>query len=274
MDLSTARERLTALAASNFVVRIGSTDRKAVQAIQTALLAAGHELIDDGDFGGITRTAVRQFQAARKLVADGEAGPLTLGLLLDVLVQHGAQAIAPPLPSVLAVAPHLARMRAMTGIKEMPGRANNPLIISWVLEISRRYPDRKVDLDWYKEDSIPWCGLGMGAATAIGDPSFEPPRSLLAAISWARWGQGLSQPTPGAVLVFTRTGGNHVTLYESEDESYYYCRGANQSDMVNCSRRGKSQKPLAVRWPPGLPLPKTGRKFGPTLNAVAAGAES
>ena len=103
----------------------------------------------------------------------------------------------------------------------------------------------------------------------------RPDDTFLWAQSWADWGQKLEEPTPGAVLVFRRAGGGHVTLYESETSSHFYCRGGNQSDMVNCSARAKALgQPIAMRWPAGTPLPPTGRKIGVASNAVASNSEA
>lgn len=252
-------------------LRMGATG-PAVEQLQQALRIAGHELVIDADFGNITRTAVRQFQGAHRLNVDGEVGPITAQDLDEVVAAHGGKPVAEPLPSVLAVAPHLAKMRAMTGIKEVPGKANNPLIIGWARSLAIRYPDLKPDLSWYTLDSVAWCGLGCGEAVGECDPGFKPPRGLLGAGNWATWGQKLTEPTPGAILVFKRTGGHHVTLYESEKGGRLYCRGANQGDMVNVSSR--TDKPIAIRWPPGLAIPKAGRKIGVTANAVSAGKEA
>jgi hypothetical protein len=64
-------------------------------------------------------------------------------------------------------------------------------------------------------------------------------------------GYSLEVPSPGAVMVYSRTGGGHVTLYESEDANYYYCRGGNQSDSVNVSKLSEvpthQSDPLACR---------------------------
>jgi hypothetical protein len=46
-------------------------------------------------------------------------------------------------------------------------------------------------------------------------------------IAWATWGERLKVPTPGAMMIYSRTGCGHATLYESEDANYYYCRGGN-----------------------------------------------
>jgi hypothetical protein len=76
-------------------------------------------------------------------------------------------------------------------------------------------------------------------------------------------------------MVYSRTGGGHVTLDESEDANYYYCRGGNQSDSVNVTKIPKSRAIKAIRWPAGVPLPTTGRKMGATGQAVnAAGSEA
>lgn len=102
----------------------------------------------------------------------------------------------------------------------------------------------------------------------------KPCLSPLSALAWASFGVPLKMPTPGAVLVYSRTGGGHVTLYESEDANYYYCRGGNQSDSVNVAKMPKSRAIRAVHWPPGQAVPGTGRKFGATGQASKAGSES
>ena len=48
-----------------------------VRAIQHLLNQRGHGLVVDGDFGSVTAAAVRAFQSAAGLVADGQVGPAT-----------------------------------------------------------------------------------------------------------------------------------------------------------------------------------------------------
>lgn len=245
-------------------LRMGATG-PAVTAVQLALRNDGRDIQADGEFGPITQTAVKAFQAENKLKPSGEVDPLTAAAL---------DKIAPP-PSVLRLAPWLATMRAITGTKETPGSKDNPFIVEMAHEITRRYPDLKGTVDWYNHDSIPWCGLGIGYCYAVN--GIKPAKSMLSALAWAPWGVALKVPTPGALMVYSRTGGGHVTFYESEDAGaggYYYCRGGNQSDMVNVTKIPKSRAVKAIRWPAGVPLPTTGRKIGATGNAVKAGSEA
>lgn len=60
-----------------------------VQVLQRLLNARGATLNPDGDFGPLTATAVRNFQSANGLGADGIVGPLTWGKLAAT-VQSGA----------------------------------------------------------------------------------------------------------------------------------------------------------------------------------------
>lgn len=236
----------------------------AVTIVQTALRAAGHELRVDGGFGPITRDAVKAFAAAHGLPPIGVVDTKVAAALDKVL--------APAAPSVLKVAPWLATARALTGIKEAPGSKDNPFIIEMAHEICARYPELKGVVDWYNHDSIPWCGLFIGYCFAIN--GIKPSSAPLSALSWATWGAALKTPTPGALLVYSRTGGGHVTFYESEDANYYYCRGGNQSDAVNVTRIAKTRAIKAIRWPAGVALPTAGRKLGATGNAVRAGSEA
>jgi len=242
-------------------VRLGAIG-PVVTAIQMALRNDGRDIQADGEFGPITLVAVKAFEASHGLPVDG---------VVDQKDAVALDKIAPP-PSVLKVAPWLATMRALTGTREAPGSKDNPFIIEMAHEVVRRYPDLKGNVGWYNHDSIPWCGLQMAYCMAIN--GIKPSPAPLSALDWAGWGVALKVPTPGAVLVFMRQGGGHVTLYESEDKDFYYCRGGNQSDMVNVTKIPRSRNITAIRWPAGVPLPTAGRKIGATGNAVKAGSEA
>ena len=58
----------------------------------------------------------------------------------------------------------------------------------------------------------------------------------------------LKSPRLGCVVVLTRSGGGHVTLYESTSGSNYMCRGGNQSDAINLAPFSKSNV-VALVWP-------------------------
>lgn len=239
----------------------------AVKLIQDALRRAGHEVLTDGDFGSITRVAIERFQAAAGIAADGMVGPITATYLDAVKLTTDSPRV--PLPSVLKVAPWLARMRALTGTKEIPGAKSNPLILSWKAELIGRYPKLRPNLDWYVNDDTPWCGYGEGYCVGCCEPGYEPPLQLLRALAWADWGQDLKGiPVQGAIAVKSRKGGGHVTTVEgvSADGRIVWCRGANQSDMINVAEY-KHADFLTYRWPTGAPLPAN---MKPTVTTIAA----
>lgn len=122
------------------------------------------------------------------------------------------------------------------GTHETPGIADNPIIMEWAKELK---------LDWYPHDSTPWCGLEMGIVAKRADK--VPPPGLLAALNWVKFGKKVDVPMLGDVLIFTRTGGGHVTLYIGEDSEAYHCLGGNQGDQVDIARISKSRLHAARR---------------------------
>jgi hypothetical protein len=65
---------------SPVALRVGAKGEEVAE-LQRRLRAQGFHLHVDGDFGPATRRMVMQFQTAHGLVADGIAGPATLGLI-------------------------------------------------------------------------------------------------------------------------------------------------------------------------------------------------
>ena len=258
-------------------VGVGSCDVAATKAIQTALRAAGHELIVDGGFGKITEAAVKDFHHSHHLAVDGRVGPQTAAALDTAFVgsinNDKSLLHATAMPSAYGVAPWLSIARALNGTKELPGGADNKTIVGWAKEVGDIYPDLRGTIGWYNHDSIPWCGLFT--AYCMAKAGFKPPKLGLGAKNWyTDWAGGyrLEHPCPGAVLVKSRAGGGHVTFYESEDSRYYYCRGGNQSDMVNVAAITKNSDLLGFMWPKGGPVPGD-RKIG-SIAEARAGSEA
>lgn len=241
----------------------------AVRPLQAALNAkAGTALTEDGVFGRLTEAAVKHFQALRQIPVTG---------VVDVATARAIDAL--PLPAVFAtrvtsaltVAPWLSQMRSITGIKEVPGPKDNPVILGWRDKIIAAFPELKPGVQAYVHDEIPWCGLTTAYCMALAGQ--RPPLLPLYATNWFyAWKDGikLHEPALGAVLVKTRNGGGHVTFYEGEDASFYYGRGGNQSDMVNVMRIPKvGAGVLGFMWPKSYPMPTGGRVHRSFAEAVA-----
>jgi len=152
-------------------------------------------------------------------------------------------------------------MRAITGLTEEPGSADNPKIIAMARYIGKKFPDMKSYCDQYQHDSTAWCGLTAAFCMAVADirPPFGPTDTdkFLWALSWQHWLAGGGRPpggkpvspVQGAVVVMEREGGGHVTLLESVDgNGSYKCRGGNQSDAVNVQTYDPDAV-VALVWP-------------------------
>lgn len=148
--------------------------------------------------------------------------------------------------------PWLATMRSIKGTDEFAGGADNPIILSWRDFISRTYPEMEEYCRNYTHDSVPWCGLTVAYVMAVNGirPVFgrSDTDKFLWADAWRQFGTKLERPQLGCVMVFTRDGGGHVSLYEDEDADRYKICGGNQSDSVNSTWMSKSKFSGAF-WP-------------------------
>jgi uncharacterized protein (TIGR02594 family) len=124
------------------------------------------------------------------------------------------------------------------GTIEVPGTADNPVILSWAKEIGVE--------ETYSDDAIPWCGLFMGV---VAQRALKPvPSKPLWALNWRNFGHVVDRPMLGDVMVMSRNGGGHVTLYVFETDNYYYGIGGNQDDAVNIAGFAKT-RPMYFRRP-------------------------
>lgn len=132
------------------------------------------------------------------------------------------------------------------GVHEVEGPGSNPTILKWAQEQAGWIAE------YFKDDDTPWCALFVNGV--LQECGFTGTKSL-AANSFATWGQELTAPAYGAVLVFDRPGGHHVGFYLGETPANYRVRGGNQGNAVSDTWIPKSRL-IAVRWPHSVDAPE------------------
>ncbi len=197
-----------------------------IRQIQEKLLARGYNPGPiDGIWGRLTLAAVRAFQRATGLTADGIVGPRTLEQLF-VGTPELATSSTSPVWYQEAV--------RLLGVREAPGAADNPEILDWAN--ARSLP--------LAHDSIPWCGLFVAHCIGATLPDEPLPANPLGARSWLNFGDGCPAAL-GAVLVFWREQRagwkGHVGFYAGEDDAAYHVLGGNQGDKVCITRIPKGR---------------------------------
>jgi uncharacterized protein (TIGR02594 family) len=169
--------------------------------------------------------------------------------------------------------PWLLVMRAITGVSEYEN-GSNPKIEGMAAYIGKKFPDQADYASGYTDDSIAWCGVAtdfcLAACTRQG---ISGPFGPTDTDKWM-WAQSfasdegfihLGSPVPGAIVVMTREGGGHVTMFEEWDTSgNLRCRGGNQSNCVNVSTYDPDTV-IAYVWPKGWPIPEIDVEDRPTL---------
>lgn len=130
------------------------------------------------------------------------------------------------------------------GLSEVKGSNHNPEILQFWKDIRR---------GGIKDDETPWCAAFVGAMlerVGVKSSRFEGAKSYLS------WGESLSQPVEGCVVVFSREGGGHVGFVVGADKAgNILVLGGNQSDAVNV-KAFPTSRVTGYRWPEGEPMPK------------------
>lgn len=154
------------------------------------------------------------------------------------------------------------------GTLEFPGAPDNPVIVAWADEVAAKHPTDYATwaADWYRDDSIAWCGLAMAVcavrANVDSRPDRNPPDKYLSALAWMGFGEGIpkGEAELGDVLVFQRAGGGHVGLCVGTSPGYLHVLGGNQNDAVSITRITKNRL-VGVRRIPYLNKPANVRKI-------------
>jgi uncharacterized protein (TIGR02594 family) len=151
--------------------------------------------------------------------------------------------------------PWLDEAMKLLGQKEIAGPKHNDTIVSlWKIG--------KAGL--YRDDETAWCAAFTSAALELGG-------AVSARTGWARgylkWGQPLSGPARGCVVVFSRgPNAGHVGFVVGRDKGdNLLVLGGNQRDSVSIAPF-PSDRILGYRWPNGYDLPKhTGKTSLPVI---------
>lgn len=196
----------------------------------------------DGVWGRNTRAAVIAFQKSVGLQGLGVVGPKTKAALF------GTGPGAPFVPDS-EVPPWYALAKTKQGLHE---KRDNGILRRFLRSDGPTLGDPA---------KLPWCGDFVETCIAVSLPDERLPGNPYLARNWMKFGEALSRPAIGAVVVFWRGARNgisgHVGFVAGEDASHVHVLGGNQSNEVNVSRLGK-ERLLGYRWPSTYPMPVSG----------------
>jgi uncharacterized protein (TIGR02594 family) len=130
------------------------------------------------------------------------------------------------------------QLKTIMGTKEVPGKASNPVILSWA---------KLIGIHDYTNDGIAWCGLTKAYVCHMAERPIIP--GPLWALNWAKWGIEVDKGKEMWMdtLVFQRFDhegkliGGHVGWYIGEDETHFHVAGGNESDMITIVRIAKER---------------------------------
>ncbi|MGK7943126.1 MAG: TIGR02594 family protein [Microcystaceae cyanobacterium] len=120
------------------------------------------------------------------------------------------------------------------GVREKAGSGDNPRIVEYLQSTTLSEPSAS-------NDETPWCSAFVN--WCVEKAGYAGTDSAWAK-SWLNWGQPLSTPQKGCIVVFERRMSNgqiggHVGFYISETSETVKVFGGNQSDSVKYSHYPK-----------------------------------
>lgn len=133
--------------------------------------------------------------------------------------------------------------RMLIGVREIPGKQHNPVILQMWRDIKR---------GGIQSDEVPWCAAFVGSML---EHAHIPSSRFESASSYLQWGRMLTEPALGCVVVFERTGGGHVGFVVGQDaQGNLLVLGGNQGDRVSIAAFPRSRV-KGYRWPIGVRVP-------------------
>lgn len=126
--------------------------------------------------------------------------------------------------------------RQEIGTKEYPGDGDNPEVVKYLKSVD------SLSIDLQRNDETPWCSAFVNwCMEQVGASRTERANAR----SWLSWGQKVTSPTPGVVVILWRgspeSWEGHVGFFVRATEKYVYLLGGNQSDQVNIARYPKNR---------------------------------
>ena len=150
----------------------------------------------------------------------------------------------------------LAQALEDIGLAELPGAPTSPKIDLWLKKLGA----------WWRDDETPWCGTAVAAW--IKGAGGDLPKHWYRAKGWLDWGETLTTPVVGCVVIFERAGGGHVGLCVGRDAAgHLMVLGGNQGNKVSIAPFDQTRV-IGYRWPKDMePVTMAGL---PTLHASGA----
>lgn len=137
----------------------------------------------------------------------------------------------------------LAAARPLVGLKEIVGSRHEPKVVQFFADAGH---------SWVKDDETAWCAAFANAM--LKRAGVEGTNSL-AARSFLQWGQKLTTPRVGCIVVFKRGTSSwqgHVGFYVGETKTHIRVLGGNQGNAVSIASYNKKSL-LGYRWPAAVP---------------------